>query len=120
MDELLVKLRYYVGDALREIREEDLNAIAGRCGVEISFEAMDNRTLEEGMFREETLGKALEEITQQVITVRARDPQSLSEAIRAIYEMYRSPRTPYSFWGSSPEGEHLARALADETGGGWG
>ena len=68
---------------------------------------------------DETLEKAIEEITQDVITVSSEDEGGFRKAVTAIYEQYRSPRTPYSFWGSSRDGERIAKAIADETSGGW-
>jgi hypothetical protein len=119
MGKYIVNLRYYTGDPLDEIYQEDLDKIGATYGVKIIFNRIDNRTLSEGMLREETLGKAIEEITQDVITVDADDEETSRKAVIAIYEKYRSPRTPYSFWGSSPDGERIAKALVEETGGGW-
>lgn len=119
MGEYIVHLRYYPGDSLEEITQEALNELGKAYGVEVSLEKIDNRSFSDGMLREETLGKAIEEITQDVITVASVDEERFREAIVAIYEKYRSPRTPYSFWGSSRQGELIARVLADETGGGW-
>ncbi len=119
MDKYTVNLRYYTGDPLTEIRQEDLNEIGKNCGAKISFESIDRRVESDGMMREETLGIALEEISQEVITVASNDETSFRKAIVSLYGKYRSPRTPYSFWGSSPDGERIAKALADETGGGW-
>ena len=119
MGKYTVHLRYFTGDPLEEIRQEDLDRIGRAYGVEVSFERIDNRTLSDGMLREETLEKAIEEITQNVITVGCQDEERFRKAIVAIYEKYRSPRTPYSFWGSSLDGERIAKAIADETGGGW-
>jgi len=114
-----VHLRYYIGDPLTEICQEDLDRIGKTHGVEISFEKIDNRTLTDGIMKEETLGKAIEEITQDVITVAHDDETAFKEAIAAIYERYRSPRTVYGFWGSSKDGERIAKEIAEETGGGW-
>ena len=119
MEKYTVYLRYYPGDPLDEIRREDLDRIAREYGVEVSFERIEKRALSDGMMREETLDKAIEEITQDVITVGSDDEVRFRKAIMAIYEKYRSPRTPYSFWGSSPDGGWIAKAIADETGGGW-
>ena len=119
MGKYTVHLRYFTGDPLEEIRQGDLDTIGRACGVEISFERIDNRTLSDGMLREETLEKAIEEITQDVITVGSEDEERFRKAIVAIYEKYRSPRAPYSFWGSSRDGERIAKVIADQTGGGW-
>ena len=119
MGKYTAHLRYYQGDPLEEIRQEDLEEIGKDYGVAISHERIDNRTLSQGTMREETLGKAIEEITQDVITVRSDDAERFRKAIKALYEKYRSPRTPYGFWGSSQDGARIAKAIADETGGGW-
>jgi hypothetical protein len=119
MEKYTAHLRYYVGDPLEEIRQEDLANIAEACGVKVSFERIDNRVFSDGMMREETLDKAIEELTQDVITIESGDEASFRQAIFAVYERYRSPRTPYSFWGSSQDGERVAKAIAEETGGGW-
>ena len=114
-----VHLRYYMGDPLEEIRQEDLERIAEEGGVEVSFERIDNRTLRDGTMQEETLDKTIEEITQDVITIASEEETKLRKALVAVYQKYRSPRTPYSFWGSTKEGERIAKAVAEETGGGW-
>lgn len=119
MAKYTVRLRYYVGDPLEEIRREDVESLAETHGVEASFQKVDDRSLRDGMMREETLDKAIEEVCQDVISIETDDEKRFRRALGAVYEKYRSPRTPYSFWGSSPEGERIARALADETGGGW-
>jgi hypothetical protein len=119
MGKYMTRLRYYVGDALEEIRQQDLDRIGAERGVEISFERIDHRTPGPGIRQEETLGRPLEEITQDVITIDSDDEAGFRQAVLAIYETYRSPRTPYSFWGSSREGARIAKGIADETGGGW-
>ena len=119
MGKYAVHLRYYPGDPLEEIRQEDLDKIGATYGVEITFKKIDSRVLRDGKLREDTLGKAIEEITQEVISVNTDDEEMCRKAIMAVYEKYRSPRTPYSFWGSSREGDCIAKRVADETGGGW-
>lgn len=112
-------LRYYIGDSLEEIRQQDLDRIGEAKGVEISFERIDNRTSGPVRMEEETLGRPIEAITQDVITIDCDDEARFRKAVQVIYEKYRSPRTPYSFWGSSSDGERIAKRIADETGGGW-
>lgn len=112
-------LRYYPGDPLEEIRQEALDGIGGEYGVRASFERIEKRVHSDGMLREETLDERLEEMTQDVITVESEDEAGFRGAVREVYRKYRSPRTPYSFWGSTPEGERIAREVAEETGGGW-
>ena len=119
MGKYLVHLRYYTGDPLEEIRQEDLDMIGKACGAAVSYERIDHQTLSDGIRREETLGKAIEEISQEVITIDSEDEEGFRKTVAAIYSKYRSPRTPYGFWGSSPDGERAAKAMADEMGGGW-
>jgi len=119
MGEYTAQLRYYPGDPLEKIRQEDLDRIAEACGVNASFERIENRVLRDGLMQEETLDKTIEEMTQDVITIGSDDEGKFRLAILAVYEKYRSPRTPYSFWGSSQKGERVAKAIAEETGGGW-
>ena len=119
MGKYTVHLRYYPGDPLEEIRPEDLDKIGATYGVEITFKRIDNRVLRDGRLREDTLGKAIEDITQDVISVDADSEEMCRKAIMAVYEKYRSPRTPYGFWGSSQDGERIAKAVVEETGGGW-
>lgn len=112
-------LRYYPGDPLEEIRQKDLDGIAEACGVKASFERIEKRVFSDGLMREETLEEAIEEMTQDVITVVSDNEAKFRQAIVAVYETYRSPRTPYGYWGSTEEGERVAKAVAEETGGGW-
>jgi hypothetical protein len=119
MEKYTVHLRYYPGDPLREIKQEDLDRIAKAHGVAVVSQKIENRNMSDGMLREETLDKTIEEITQEVITVRSDDAKRFQGAVAALYETYRAPRTPYGFWGSSPDGGRIAKKIADETGGGW-
>lgn len=107
--ELMAKLRWYPGDPLREIREEDLKGIAQRYGVTISLEEVGK-----GLKGELTLEKPLEEISQIVVTVSASDEESFRQAVRHLIRMYRAPRTVYSLWGSQERGASIVRELADE------
>jgi hypothetical protein len=119
MGEYIARLRYYPGDPLEEIRQEDLDRIAEACGVKARLERIEKRVLSDGVLREETLDEAIEEMTQDVITIESRDEAGLRRAVLAVYGKYRSPRTPYGFLGSNPDGERVAKAAAEETGGGW-
>ncbi|MBW1787884.1 MAG: hypothetical protein JRK53_14885 [Deltaproteobacteria bacterium] len=119
MEDYTAYLRYFVGDPLEEIRQTDLDAMGETLGVTIGVNRIDNRTFSDGMMREETLDKRIEEITQDVIVVSSPDESLFGKAITALYGRYRSPRTPYGFWGSSPGGKRISREIADRTGGGW-
>ena len=56
MGEYTARLRYYAGDPLEEIRQEDLDRIAEACGVEASFERIENRVLRNGLISRSLLG----------------------------------------------------------------
>ena len=117
MTQYLVKLRYYPGDPLEKIREKDLESIARKYGVQISYEKMENREMNQGLLMENTLDKHIEEISQEVVTVSGDREKRFSDCIRALYEKYRCPRTTYSLLGSNEAGEKIARRLMDLYGG---
>jgi hypothetical protein len=112
----LVKLRYYPGDPLQEIRKEELQRIAEQWGLVIGWEAIGGEVPGEA---EKTLDKALEEITQQVITMEGEEESSLRGGLREIIAQYRAPRTVYAFWGSNPAGMAIARETIEEMDGWW-
>jgi hypothetical protein len=117
MAKYVLKLRYYQGDPLEEIKEKDLKEVAGECGVMISYEKIENREMKDGLLMEDTLDKRIEDISQEVITVSADEEEGLSNCIRTLYKKYRCPRTPYSLLGSNEAGEKIAKGLMDIHGG---
>jgi hypothetical protein len=114
------KLRWYPGDALVEIRQEDLEKIAHPCGANITLdEVMGKDTFTEGeMVLEETGNKALEEVTQTVVTISAPTEHAFRECLLKIIDKYRAPRTVYSTWGSDERAKEIFAELAD-TWDGW-
>jgi DNA-directed RNA polymerase subunit K/omega len=112
----LVKLRYYPGDPLREIKKEDLQRIAGQRGLVIALETIGGEVQGNA---EKTLDKALEEITQQVITIEGDQEPSLRSGLREIIAQYRAPRTVYALWGSNAAGMVIARETIEEMDGWW-
>jgi hypothetical protein len=117
MTEYIVKLRYYQGDPLEEIKEKDLKQVARGCGVMISYEKIENRQMKDGLLMENTLDKRIEDISQEVITISADEEEGFSNCVRTLYEKYRCPRTPYSLLGSNQAGERIAKGLMDMYGG---
>ena len=117
MTEYFVKLRYYPGDPLEEIREGDLKSLGQKAGVKISYEKIENRELKAGLLMENTLDKRIEDITQEVITVSGDGEEKFSECIRALYKKYRCPRTAYSLLGSNEGGQKIAKSLMNLHGG---
>lgn len=117
MNEYLLQLRYYPGDPLEDIREEDLQALAGKHNLTIAYQKIENRQEQGGLLMENTMDKTLEEITQEVITVTGSQKDDFSEGLKALYKKYRCPRTVYSLLGSNAAGEKIAKSLMDLYGG---
>jgi hypothetical protein len=113
----LVKLRYYPGDPLQEIRKDDVARIARQSGLGISVEEIGAEECPGGY--EKTLDKSLEEITQTVITLEGAEEALLRAGLREVIARYRAPRTVYALWGSNPEGMAIARETIEEMDGWW-
>jgi len=107
----VVKLRYYPGDPLKEIREGDLRGVSQEWGLEIQLEQVHGEV--NGTW-EETLDTDLESITQTVITVFGDDASSLEHGLKDLIAIYRAPRTVFALWGSNPAGEAIAWKAIDE------
>jgi hypothetical protein len=116
MQTLTGKLRWYPGDALVEIRQEDLVKIADQCNVQITVNDVKAKDLfaEEKMLLEETANKPLEEVTQTVITISAPTEHAFKECLLRIIDRYRAPRTVYSTWGSDERAKEIFQEVADQ------
>lgn len=117
MNEYYVKLRYFPGDPLEEIRTEDLKSFEKNHQVEISYEKIENRIMQNGLLMENTMDKPIEEISQAVITVSSDAESAFSAGIKALYKKYRCPRTSYSLWGSNDAGQKITKGLMNIYGG---
>jgi hypothetical protein len=117
MPEYLVKMRYYPGDPLEEIRAADLEIIAQKFGMKISHEKIEAREKEQGLLMENTLEKRIEDITQEVIIVSGDREKDFLECIKGLYKKYRCPRTAYSLMGSNAAGQKIAKELMNVYGG---
>jgi hypothetical protein len=115
MQTLTGKLRWYPGDALVEIRREDLEKIAHQCGVNIALNEIKGKDLftEGEMVLEETGNKPLEEVTQTVVIISAPTEHAFRECLLRIIDKYRAPRTVYSTWGSDERAKEIFAELAD-------
>jgi hypothetical protein len=116
MQTLMGKLRWYSGDALAEIRQEDLEKIADQCNVQITLTEVKAKDLFAGgkMLLEETANKPLEEVTQTVITISAPTEHAFKECLLRIIDRYRAPRTVYSTWGSDERAKEIFQEVADQ------
>jgi len=117
MSRYFAKLRYYPGDPLEEIREEDLKSFTREYGVNISYEKIENREMKDGLLMEKTLDKRIEDISQEVITLSSDQEDDFSNCIIALYKKYRCPRTAYSLMGSNDAGQKVAKELMNIHGG---
>ena len=115
MQTLTGKLRWYPGDALVEIKREDLGKIAHQCGVNITLNEVEGKDLftEGKMVLEETGNKPLEEVTQTVVIISAPTEHAFRECLLRIIDKYRAPRTVYSTWGSDERAKEIFAELAD-------
>jgi hypothetical protein len=117
MSEYLVRLRYFSGDPLEEIKEGDLQGLAKDLGLSISHEKIEHRQLKDGLLMENTMDKPIEEISQEVITVSGDQEENFKNGLLALYKKYRCPRTAYSLLGSNEAGQKIAKGLMDIYGG---
>ena len=120
MEELTAVLRYFPLDPVTNppnpIRQADLDRIARETGTMITLAAVvgRSRTVEGDTIREDTMNSAIEEVSQDVITIAAQDEKALTLAVRALFRFYRAPRTVFGSWGSSPRGREIVYRLCDE------
>jgi len=120
MEELTAVLRYFPLDPVTNppnpIRRADLDRIARETGTTITLAAVvsKSRTVEGDIIREDTMNSAIEEVSQDVITVSAQDETAFTKAVRALFRLYRAPRTVFGTWGSSPGGREIVYRLCDE------
>ena len=120
MEGLTAVLRYFPLDPVtnppKPIWQADLDLIAGETGTTITHSSVSgkSRTGEGDMVREDTMNSAIEEVSQEVITMSSQDENAFSKAVRALLKLYRAPRTVFGTWGSSPRGREIVFRLCDE------
>jgi len=119
MEELVAVLRYFPLDPVTNppnpIRKADLDKIARETGTSISLDTVVNkgRTVDGDVIREETMNSTIEEVSQEVITVTCGDETVFRSAVRALFKLYRAPRTVFGTWGSSQRGREIVYRLCD-------
>jgi len=120
MEELIAVLRYFHLDPVTNppnpIRKADLDKIARETGASISLDTVNNkgRTVDGDIVREDTMNSAIEEVSQEVITVSSGKETAFRSAVSALFKLYRAPRTVFGTWGSSPRGREIVFMLCDE------
>jgi hypothetical protein len=112
MAEIMATIRWFplgpIEGPLEPIKKEDLDDIAEQHGVSVSLEET------RGAVQGETRGKAIEEITQHIVTVSADDEEAFRSVIRAMVKKYRAPRTTYATLGSDEKARRMIAELFDE------
>lgn len=111
MNKYVVNLRYFPGDPLEDVKEKDLKDLEREYEVNISYAKIENRVMKDGLLVERTLDKRIEDLSQEIITVRSDEEDSFSNCIVGLYRKYRCPRTPYSLMGSNEAGQKIAKEL---------
>jgi len=120
MEELTAVLRYFPLDPVTNppnpIRQAELDKLARETGTTITLAVIvgKSRTAEGDVIREDTMNSAIEEVSQETITMSARDEAAFTKAVRALFKLYRAPRTVFGTWGSSPSGREIIYRLCDE------
>ncbi len=115
MPTLTGKFRYYPGDALVEIKQEDLEKIAQQCGVAITLDDIKGKDFctEGEIIFERTENEPLEEVTQTVVAISAPTEEAFRECVLKIIHKYRAPRTVYSAWGTDERAKEIFQELAN-------
>ncbi len=120
MKDFTAVLRYFPLDPVTNppnpIWQADLDRIAGETGTTITLADVvgKSRTVDGDVIREDTMNSAIEEVSQDIITVTAKDEKSFTQAVRSLFKLYRAPRTVFGTWGSSPHGREIISRLCDE------
>lgn len=112
MAEIMAKIRWFplgpIEGPLEPITKEDLESIGKQYGVDVSLEDVRGAVLGE------TRGKAIEEITQHIVTLEADDEKAFRGVIRALVKKYRAPRTTFATLGSDERARRMIAELFDE------
>ena len=120
MKDFTAVLRYFPLDPVTNppnpIWQADLDRIAGETGTTITLADVvgKSRTVDGDVIREDTMNSAIEEVSQDIITVTAKDEKSFTQAVRSLFKLYRATRTVFGTWGSSPHGREIISRLCDE------
>jgi hypothetical protein len=120
MDKITGKFRYHPLDTVAgtpiPIKKADLDKIAAgtNTGIELEHIVARNRIETGGLIREETMDSAMEEVSQDVITISSEDEKAFRKAARAIIDLYRAPRTVFGTWGSDEKAAGIISQMCDE------
>ena len=112
MADISAKIRWFplgpIEGPLQPIKKEDLDDIAKDHRVTVSLEEISSPV------GEDTRGKAIEEITQHIVTVSAGEEEAFRRVVRALVKKYRAPRTTYATLGSDERARRMMVDTFDE------
>ena len=120
MPELLGKMRWYPGDPLIPIREEDLEKIAQKHGVRVDLQEIvgqGQRVLAGDVVVEPGWEMPIDTATQSVVLIEAADEKRFRECVRELIDTYRGPVPIWGMWGSTKRAEAIINELLDESDG---
>jgi hypothetical protein len=112
MAEITGMLRWFplgpIEGPLEPIKKEDLDRMAKNHRVKVSLEEM------RGAILGETRGKAIDAITQWMVTISADNEEAFRRMIQALVKKYRAPRTTYATLGSDEKVRRMIEEIFDE------
>ena len=116
MDDITSRLIYYPGDNLIDFKQADLDKIGRKYGVKISFKETigRNRVTSAHTTYEQTWDIPYDQVSQTVVSISARDKESLRKSLREFITRYRSPVPIWGTMGSSKEGQEVALQVIEE------
>ena len=116
MAEIITRLTYYPGDALIDFKQADLEKLARKHGVKITFQEIvgKNRVTEAHTTFEKTWDIPSDQVSQTIITLSSQNKEALRKSLRELITRYRSPVPAWGTMGSSKEGAEIALQVMEE------
>ncbi len=117
MAELLGKMRWFPGDALIPIRQNQLDEIGAKHRVHLSMSEVtgqNQKVLPGGVVVEWNWEKPIDEATQTIVTIKAENEQSFRRCVRELIDTYRGPVPMWGMWGSTKQAEDIINELLDQ------
>ena len=117
MAELLGKMRWFPGDALIPIRQNQLDQIGTKHGVRLSMSEItgqNQQVLPGGVIVEWNWEKPIDEATQTIVTIEAENEESFRQCVRELVDTYRGPVPMWGMWGSTRQAESIINELLDQ------
>lgn len=120
MSELLGKMRWYPGDALVRIREDDLKKIGRKHGVRLSLTEIvgeKQKVLPGGVIVEWGWEMPIDKATQSIVTLEADGENAFRQCVRELIDTYRGPVPMWGAYGSDKRAEAIINEELDKSDG---